>query len=311
MRDPFPFLYPDPPRVPAGLMTLAAGLRPARVALVDAGAETPMRGMREAAELGLAEPILIGDGTAIREVAARLEWDIDGVRVIEASHDEATATAAELARTDEADAVMKGQLHSSTFLRGLLSSRAGLRDAGARCGHVFHITAPGHDRPLLLTDGALNVDPDVATRQECLRHAVALARRLDVETPRAAILSANEDPLPSVPNSMEAAEIAEWAKDALPEAAVAGPMALDLIFSAEAARIKGFESPVCGDADIVVVPNITSGNAIFKLMVLGMGCCAAGLVLGARVPILLTSRSQGPASRIASAALANIVGVRE
>ncbi|MEL7116691.1 MAG: phosphate acyltransferase, partial [Pseudomonadota bacterium] len=260
---------------------------------------------------GFAEPILIGDRTKIEAAADEVGYDIGGLRVEHAPKEAAAHRAAELARAGEADAIMKGQIHTSTFLKGLLPSRAGLRDKGTRCGHVFHITAPGSDRPLLMTDGALNVNPDVATRQACLTHAVTLAEMLGVETPKAALLAPTEDPVPSVLNTMEAADIAAWAATALPNAMVAGPIAMDLILSKEAAQVKSYDSPVAGDADIVVVPNITSGNALFKLMVLGMGCCAAGIVLGAKVPILLTSRSQKAPARIASAALGVIAATGE
>ncbi|RVV98710.1 phosphate acetyltransferase [Mesobaculum littorinae] len=305
-RPAFPFLSPVEPACPPGLLSRAQTLPPPRVAVVNAGAVNPMQGIREAAELGLAEPILIGDPAKIRAIADEIGWDLQDLRIEEAPMEAAAPRAAALARAGEADAIMKGQIHTSTFLKGLLPSAAGLRAPGARCGHIFHITAPGAERPLLLTDAALNVDPDIETRQACLAHAVALSRQLGTDRPRAAILSATEDPIASLPNSVEAVEIAAWAQTALPGADVAGPMALDLAFSRQAALDKGYDSPVAGDADILLTPNITTGNAVFKLMVLGMGCCAAGIVLGARVPILLTSRSQKAGARIATAALGAI-----
>lgn len=307
MRDPFPFLSPFEPHCPGRLLAQARGCRRPRVALVNAGAAHPLKGIREAAELGLAEPILIGDGTRIAATADEIGWDIGGLRLIHAPREAAAREAARLAREGEADAIMKGQIHSTTFLKALLPSAAGLRDRDARCGHVFHVTAPRSDRPLLLTDAALNVDPDIVTRKACLTHAVRLAELLGVTRPKAGILAPSEDVSPSIPNTAEAAEIARWARDALPEAVVQGPMALDLIFSRAAAEAKGYVSDVSGDADIMLVPNITSGNALFKLMVFGMGCCAGGMVMGARVPILLTSRSQAAPARIASAALGAIV----
>ncbi len=306
MQDPFAFLSDRSPEPPAALLARARALPRPRVALVNAGAATPLAGIREAAEAGLAEPVLIGDSAKIRAAAGEIGYDIGGLRMIHAPQAEASVKAAELARTGEVDAIMKGQVHTSTFLKGLLPSAAGLRDKGTRCAHVFHITAPGKARPLLLTDAALNVDPDVEVRKACLTLAIGLARHLGVERPRAALLAATEDPIPSLPNTLEAAEIAAWARTALPEADVAGPIALDLIWSKEAARVKGYDSPVAGDADIVVTPNITTGNALFKLMVLGMGCCAGGIVLGAKVPILLTSRSQKAPARLASMALGSI-----
>ena len=303
----YPFLSKTLPQAPERLLAQARGLPVPRVALVNAGAVNPLNGIREAAEAGLAEPVLIGDTAKIRAAAEETGYDIGGLRLIHAPHAEASVKAAALARAGEADAIMKGQVHTSTFLKGLLPSAAGLRDKGTRCGHVFHITAPGSDRPLLLTDAALNVDPDVATRQACLTHAVRLARILGVERPGAALLAPTEDPIPSVPNTMESAAIATWARDHLPEADVAGPIAMDLILSKRAAEVKNYDSPVAGNADIIMVPNITSGNALFKLMVLGMGCCARGIVIGAKVPILLTSRSQQAPARLASAALGMVV----
>lgn len=305
-QEPFPFLSPVHAGAPRRLLEQAGGQPAPRVALVNAGAEYPLQGLRESAEAGFASPILIGDEAKIRATADIIGWDISGLRLIHAPQADAAPKAAELARAGEADAIMKGQIHTSTFLKGLLPSAAGLRKKGVRCGHVFHITAPHSDRPLLLTDGALNVEPDIETRQACLAHAVELAGWLGIDRPRAAVLSANEDPIPSLQNSMEAAVIAAWAKTALPQADVAGPMALDLIFSKAAAQAKNYRSPVAGDADIILAPDITTGNALFKLMMLGMGCCCAGLVLGLRVPILLTSRAQDTPSRIASAALGAI-----
>lgn len=307
MTDAYPFLSATKPQVSAHLLEQARRFPVPRVALVNAGGVIPLAGIREAAEAGLAEPILIGDEDKIRAAADELDYDISNLRLIHAPHAEASHKAAELARNGEADSIMKGQVHTTTFLLGLLPFKAGLRDKETRCGHVFHITAPGHDRPLLLTDAALNVDPTIETRQACLTHAVRLSQILGTLRPKAALLAPTEDTVPTVKNTMESAAIAAWARDALPQADVAGPIAMDLILSKEAAKVKGYDSPVAGDADIIVSPNLTSGNAIFKLMVLGMGCCAGGLVLGAKVPILLTSRSQESPDRIASAALGVIV----
>ncbi|MFZ5963185.1 phosphate acyltransferase [Thalassococcus sp. BH17M4-6] len=310
MTDPFPFVSRTRAECPQSLLDRAARLPVPRVALVNAGAPKPLQGIREAAEAGLADPILIGDEAKIRATADRIGWDISHLRLIHAPHEHAAPEAARLAREGDADAIMKGQIHTSTFLKGLLPSSAGLREKGTRCGHVFHITSPTSDRPLLLTDAALNVDPDVATRQACLTHAVGMAHKLGIDRPKAGLLAPTEDPIPTIPNTHEAEEIAAWARTALPEAIVQGPMALDLIFSAEAAQAKNYASDVAGDAHIMLVPNITSGNALFKLMSLGMGCCCAGIVLGTKVPILLTSRSQAAPDRIASAALGAVMAAR-
>ena len=307
----YPFLSSASADCPKNLLERAQDLPTPRVALVNAGGSNALNGLREAYELNLAEPILIGDADKIKATAIAIDWDISRFRIEHAPHAQAAHKAAELVRAGEADSIMKGQVHTSTFLKGLLPSKAGLREKGTRCGHVFHVTPPDSERALLLTDCALNVDPSVETRQFCLSHAVKLAQILGVKTPRAGLLAPTEDVIPSIPNTGESAQIAAWAKSALPQAIVQGPMALDLIFSKEAAAIKKYESDVAGNADIMVMPNITSGNAIFKLMVLGMGCCAGGLVMGARVPILLTSRSQKAPDRIASAALGAVVAAEK
>lgn len=305
--QPHPFLSQTAPQTPRSLLDRARTLPVPRVALANAGSPTALSGLLEAAAHGLAEPVLIGDPARIRNAAAQIDADITPFRLIDAPGPAAAREAARLARSGEAEGIMKGQVHTSTFLQGLLPSRAGLRQPGTICGHVFHITRPGDDRPLLLTDAALNVDPSVETRKACLTHAVDLAQRLGIARPRAGLLAATEDPIPSLPNTLESAEIANWAQAALPQADVAGPIAMDLLLSRDAAAIKGYDSPVAGAADIVVTPNITTGNALFKLLTFGMGCCAGGIVMGAKVPILLTSRAQGSAARLATAALGMIV----
>lgn len=302
-----PFLSPRRPEAPGALLARARGLPRPRVALVNAGSPTSLSGLREMQEAGLAEPILIGEPARIRAAADAIGWDISALPLIDAPREAAAREAAHLAREGRADAIMKGQVHTSTLLKGLLPSTAGLRSPGTRCGHVFHITRTGDDRPLLLTDAALNVRPDVETRKACLVHAIRLARLLGIERPRAGMLAATEDPIPSIPNTIESAAIAEWARDALPEADVAGPIALDLALSEEAAHIKGYDNPVAGRADILVTPAITTGNTLFKMMTFGMGACAGGVIMGAKVPILLTSRAQGAPARLASAALGMIV----
>ena len=305
--DDHPFLSRTPPHAPETLLAQARGCGVPRVALVNAGAPTPLQGIREACEEGLAEPILLGDPIKIHHAAEQIGWDISPFRLVPAPGDTAAPKAAELVVAGEADAIMKGQIHTSTFLKGLLPSARGLRDKDAICGHVFHITAPGSNRPLFLTDAALNVKPDLATRQACLTHAVRLASLVGIGHPYAGVLAPSEDVTPSIACSGEAAAIAAWAKGALRQAVVEGPLALDLMLSRAAASVKGVESQVAGRVDIILVPELNAGNALFKLMSLGMGCCAAGVVMGAKVPLLLTSRGQGAPDRIASAALGAIL----
>lgn len=309
--DDHPFLSHQRPRAPQRLLDQARAAGPApRVALVNAGAPLPLAGLREAHEAGLAEPVLVGDPARIARAAEAIGWDIRPFRLVAAPGETAAAAAAGLAARGEADAVMKGQIHSSAFLKGLLPASAGLRDRGTVCAHVFHLTLPGSDRPLLLTDAALNVAPDLHTRQQSLCHAVRLAHLVGIAHPLCGVLAPSEDVTPSIPCTGEAAAIAAWARGAVKGATVEGPLALDLMLSRRAAAIKGVESRVAGAVDAILVPELNSGNALFKLMVLGMGACAAGVVMGARVPLLLTSRGQGPADRLASAALGAILAAR-
>ena len=305
--DDHPFLSHRAPHAPEALLAQARDVPPPRVALVNAGATTPLEGLREACEAGLAEPILLGEPIKIHAAAEKIGWDIKPFRLIAAPCESADPRAAALAVAGEADAIMKGQIHTSTFLKGLLPSSLGLRDRATTCGHVFHITVPDSDRPLFLTDAALNVKPDLATRQACLAHAVKLAGLVGIERPYVGVLAPSEDVTPTVACTGDAAAIAAWAKGALRQAVVEGPLALDLMLSRRAAAVKGVQSQVAGRVDIILVPELNAGNALFKLRSLGMGACAAGVVMGAKVPILLTSRGQGAPDRIASAALGAIL----
>ncbi len=244
----------------------------------------------------------------IRAEAAKLDWDISGYRIVEADGEAAaSAAAAQLCGAGEADVLMKGHLHTDVFMKSVLARANGLRTQN-RLVHLFHMTHPNSDVPLILTDCAVNVTPDIATRQAALRYCVGLLQVVGVTHPKVAILSATESAIPSVPSSMEAAELRDWARAEVTDADVSGPLALDLILSQKAAKIKGMGGdPVAGRADGIVVPDIVSGNALFKALVYMTGACAAGIVMGAKVPVLLTSRADPPAARLASAALAAIL----
>lgn len=295
---------------PLELLAAVRGLPPLRTAVANAGTDLVMESVRDACESGLIEPLLIGDPEDIKACAERLEWDAER-HTIEVATDEESAAlkAAEHAAHGRVGAVMKGHIHTDVFMRALLDKRFGLR-GDRRLSHVFHMSRPGHDGALLISDGALNTHPDLKTKQAIVRNAVCLAHALGLARPHVALLSATEEPTQNIPSSMDAAALCEWARDALPDAEVHGPLAFDLAVSDDAARIKGVETPVAGRADIIIVPDIVAGNALFKMMVHFMNACAAGIVLGAKVPILLTSRSDPPAARLASAALAVLVSHR-
>ncbi len=290
----------------AGELVLAAGrLGPVATALAAAGNPTALEGARLAHAAGLIVPILVGDPAAIAAAAATIGWDLAGVRVVAAADEPAAATAAvALVRAGEADALMKGHLHTDVLLRAVLDRTAGLR-AGRRLTHAFHMSMDGRFPPLLITDAAVNVAPDPATMRDIVLNAIDLARALGDAVPRVALLSASETPTASLPSSIAAASLA--AEFAGSDAEIAGPFGFDNAISPEAARIKGVTGPVAGQAGILVVPNIEAGNVLFKALVHYQGAIAAGIVLGAAVPIMLTSRADPPEARLASAALARLM----
>ncbi len=294
---------------PASLLEKAkANPNRPRVAIANAGAPLPMESCKAATDEGLILPVFVGNREAIRREAAALNWDIETFELVEAEGEEAAAKAATLAVQDgRADVLMKGQLHTDVFMKAALDKETGIRD-GRRFVHVFHMTMPESDRPLLITDGAVNVTPDFKTRQVAVECVLEVCQAVGIAQPKVAVLSATEEVIPSVPSAIEADELVQWARGAHPEAAFSGPLALDLILSKESAKIKKREGdPVTGDADAIIVPDIVAGNVLFKALVYLRAACAAGVVMGGKVPVVLTSRADPPAARLASLALAAVL----
>ena len=308
MRDDNPFLSAAPPVCPPDLLSRASRYAPPRMAIARAGAPAPMQSARDAAQAGIATPVFVGEPDIIGREAEALNWDISGYDLVPATGEEESAEAAVAAvREGAADVLMKGHLHSDAFLRPAIRRRGGLHGA-RRFVHIFHLSPPLPGRALMISDAAMNVRPAMMTRQDAIRHVTALGLKLGLPRPRIAILSATETPMASMPQSLEARALADWAVEAVPEADVSGPLAMDLVLSAEAARIKDrSDDPVAGRADAVIVPDIVTGNALFKAFVYLGGACAAGVVMGGSAPILLTSRADPPAARLASAAIASIL----
>lgn len=291
---------------PADLLERARSHQPLRTAVVNAVHPTVLESVRDAVRAGVIEPILVGAPEDIKAAATAVKFDISRCEIVAAAGEEGSASeGARLAASGAAGAVMKGHLHTDIFMRALLSRDAGLR-VGRPFTHIFHMTLPGREGALLISDAALNPAPDRELKQTIIRNCVGLLKALGTARPRIALMSATEVPSERIPSSVDAAWLADWARLQVPEADVAGPLALDLAVSEEAARIKGVGGPVAGRADAIVVPEIVAGNALFKVMVQMMGACAAGVVLGAKVPIMLVSRADPPAARLASAALASI-----
>ena len=292
---------------PPDLLEKAKRRPPIPTAVAGAEGRVALEGARLAAEAGLIEPTLIGDAQTITATAADIGWDISDLRVIAAADEAGAARAAiALARAGEVAAVMKGHIHTESLMRAVIDRDQGLR-TGRRISHVFHMTAPERDGAICITDAAINVGPDVDAKLDIIRNAATLFNALNDGEAKVALLSASEVPSKALPSSVEAEETARRAAEEVPGVVVEGPLSFDLAVSPAAAAIKGFESAVAGKADILVVPNIETGNALVKAMVHFMSATAAGLVLGARVPIILTSRADPPEARLAAAALAAIV----
>jgi phosphate acetyltransferase len=280
------------------------------VAVAGAGAAHVLQSVGWATSFGLIEPILVGAEPAI---AANLPPELRDARIVPATSDEeAAAIAVALVRGGEAGLLMKGHLHTDTLLRAVLAPETGLR-TGNRLSHVFAMRWAGSTRPLLITDAALNVAPDAKTLAAIVRHAMLAARALNIAHPRVAMLSATEEVNPSLPSSVAASDFANAFREEIEAQGgfISGPLALDVALSAAAAEIKSLTAdPVAGRADILVVPNIETGNALFKLLVHVVNATAAGVVLGAAVPIVLTSRADPAEARLASIALARLIAAQ-
>ncbi len=300
-------LSDHPFEVPQSLMTRATA-HPARPMAV-AGADHPVAllSAKQAADAGLIEPVLIGDPADIRRLAREIDWDVSHIRTVASGPEEkAAATAAALAAGNEVASIMKGHVHTDALMRALVAKDAGLR-TGRRFSHVFHMTVPGSDRALMITDGAVNVAPDERTMMDIVGNSVDLAHSLGYAEPKVAMLSGSESVLPSMPSTQLARRIVERANAGeISGALVDGPFGFDNAVSPAAAQLKKIESPVAGDADILVVPNIEMGNGLFKMLVYFRSGLAAGVVLGAKVPVVLTSRADPPEARLAAAAVAAI-----
>jgi len=293
------------PTCPTALLQQAQSLAPMITGIVNAGSVLALESARQAFEAGIIVPVLVGDRSAIEQAAAALAWDISQFELVSAMNEEqAAAKAVACVHKGQAQLLMKGDLHTDILIRALLNREHGLR-TGERLSHLFHMTVPNSDRVLCITDAVVNVLPDTKTQLSILRGATAVMHALGNTMPKVALLSATEVVTKAMPSSLAAKELlaAMTAQDHA-AAQVFGPLALDGAISPEAARIKGIKHPVAGHADILLVPNIETGNAIFKQLVYFNGATAAGVLLGAKVPVMLTSRADPPAARLASAALA-------
>ena len=307
LTDGSAFVSAVQPACPPDLLARAARFAAPRMAIAAAAAPAPLEAARDAVAAGIMEPVLVGERAVIEREAEALSFDLTPFEIVEAAGEAECAEAATaLVREGRADVLVKGHLHTDAFMKPAIAKDRGLR-TDRRFVHVFHLSPPDGGRALMVSDAAVNVAPSMKTRQDSLRAMTELGLALGLERPRLAVLSATESVIDSMPSSVDARALQDWAAEHLPEATVRGPLALDLILSEAAARTKGLgEDPVAGEADGVQVPDIVSGNAIFKALVYVGAACAAGIVMGARAPILLTSRADPAVARLASACLAAI-----
>ena len=280
-------------------------LPPVRTAVAHPCDETSLRGAVEAAEAGIIKPLLIGPEARIRNLAASLNLDISKLQIVPTPHSHASAAkAVEMVRNGEADAVMKGSLHTDELMAEVVDRERGIRTA-RRISHVFIMDVPTYPKPLFITDAAINIFPKLEEKADIVRNAIDLAHALSIQLPKIAILSAVETITSKIPSTIDAAALCRMAdRGQITGALLDGPLALDNAISREAARIKQIASPVAGDADILLVPDLEAGNMLAKELSFLADADAAGIVLGARVPIILTSRADSVRARMASCAVA-------
>jgi phosphate acetyltransferase len=299
-----PFAAPPPTKYER-LVARAKEVPAARTIVVHPCDETSLRGPVEAAEAGLIVPILVGPAAKISAVAREHGIRIDGFEIIDVPHSEAAAVkGVELIRESKGELLMKGSLHTDELMREVTSGKTGLRTA-RRISHVFIMDVPTYAETLFLTDAAINIFPDLDTKRDIIQNVIDLFTQVGLGTPRVAILSAVETVTSKIPSTIDAAALCKMAdRGQITGGILDGPLAFDNAIDPQAAKIKGIKSEVAGRAQILVVPDLEAGNMLAKNLVYLSKADAAGLVLGARVPIVLTSRADSVRSRMASCAAA-------
>jgi phosphotransacetylase len=287
------------------LLKRCEDLEPIPTAVAHPCEATALAGAIEAAEHGLIKPILVGPAAKIRAIAKEAKIKLGDVEIVDAAHShEAAAQAVQLVREGKAELLMKGSLHTDELLGAVVSREAGLRTA-RRMSHVFLMDVPNYHKPIIVTDAAINIAPTLEDKVDICQNAIDIARVMGVKKPKVAILAAVETVTSKMPATIDAAALCKMAdRKQIVGGLLDGPLAFDNAISKEAAKTKGIASDVAGDPDILLVPDLEAGNMVAKLLAYLANAESAGLVLGARVPIILTSRADGVRSRIASCAVA-------
>jgi phosphate acetyltransferase len=287
------------------LIERCKALAPMACAVAHPCDESSLRGAVEAGQMGLFKPVLVGPKARIEAVAAQFGIDLSGCELVDAPHSAGSAeTAVRLAREGRAEMLMKGSLHTDELMAAVVKRETGLR-TGRRVSHCFVMDVPAIDRVVIITDAAVNIFPTLQDKADIVQNAIDLAHALGLAQPRVAILSAMETINPQVPSTIEAAALCKMAeRGQISGGVLDGPLALDNAIDLGAAQIKKIRSPVAGQADILVVPDLEAGNMLAKSLSFMADADAAGIVLGARVPVILTSRADSVQTRLASCAVA-------
>ena len=289
---------------PNNLLDYAHQKKGVKAAIVNAGKPLPMLSVQDAVKENLIDPIFIGDKKEIIKCAENLKWDVSKFEIIDEPVENNTAAiAAKLASENKIRIIVKGHIHTDILMKEVLKREYDLLGK-TRLSHIWHMTIGKNDKPLIITDGALNVQPNVKTKMHILKNVINFSNRIGIERPKIAVLSATEEVLDSVPSSKDAVEITKLAKDENLNADVFGPLAFDNSISKKSAAIKGIKNNVAGVADVLLVPSVETGNGLVKMMIYFMGACAAGVVVGGKVPVVITSRSDEAQARLASIAAA-------
>ena len=289
---------------PENLIKIAKTKGPVKAVIVNAVRSVSIDSTKQAVDANLIIPIFIGDKSIIENNAKDLNWDISNYNIIHEPIENNTAPiAAKLASEGEAKIIVKGHIHTDILMKAVLKRDFNLIGK-KRLSHIWHMTLEKNDKPFIITDGALNVLPKLETKMHILKNAIEFTNRIGIKKPKVSILSATEEVLDSVPSSQEASELTKRAKEDGLNADVFGPMAFDNSVSEKAAQIKGIKNAVAGKTDILLVPNVETGNALVKMMIFFMGACAAGVVVGGKVPVVITSRADDTQARLASMAAA-------
>ena len=293
---------------PNNLINIAKKSGKINAAIVNAGEMFPMESVHKAVEHNLINPIFIGNESEIKKYAEKLKWDISKYKIIDEREENKTAPiAAKLASEDKVQIIVKGHIHTDILMKAILKRDLNLIGK-KRLSHVWHMTLDKEDKPFIITDGVVNVLPKLEVKMHILKNAVDFANKIGILKPKVAILSATEEIIESIPSSIEADIITKRAKEENINADVFGPLAFDNSVSKKSAAIKKIKNSVSGNTDILLVPNVETGNALVKMMIYFMGACAAGVVLGGKAPVVITSRSDEAEARLASIA-ASIVSL--